>query len=216
MEPSLQIRNVAGRIILITCILSIGYAVLRYQILGPVPWKDLPFYILNKGIALSAFVLLILNFSFGPLNNLGVHVPVRLLDSRKVLGMTGFLLVLIHVFISFLLFEPEVHGKFFQEDGTLTLFGGLSMLGGVVSFVSLWVYFLSFLTHLRDDEKFIKVITSRPFLLAAMLFSLIHVFFMGYKVWVEPGDWYGGLPPISLIAFVFFSIAYVINLLGRK
>ena len=189
MEKSLQIRSLAGRIILITCILSIGYAVLRYHILGPVPWKDLPFFILNKGIALSAFVLLTFNFSFGPLKNLGVNVPAGLLDARKALGMTGFLLVLIHSFMSFLLFKSDVYGKFFQQDGTLTLIGGLSMLGGVLSFVILWVYSLSFITHLRDDEKFIKAITSENFLLPVMLFGLIHIFFL---------------------------IGYVINLLGRK
>lgn len=216
MENSLQIRNFAGRIVVITCLLSLGYAVLRYQILGPVPWKDLPFYILNKGIALSAFLLLTFNFSFGPLNNLGINVPVGLLDARKVLGRSGFLLVLIHALISFLLFKSAVYVKFFQQDGTLTLFGGLSMLGGVLSFVFLWVYGMRFLTYLRDHEKFIHVITSRNFLLSAMLFSLMHIFFMGYKGWVKPDDWHGGLPPISLIGFVFFVIAYVINLLGRK
>jgi uncharacterized membrane protein len=55
-------RNSAGVIILVTLLLSIGYAVLRYHILGPVPWKDLPFFILNKGLSLAAFVLLTLNF----------------------------------------------------------------------------------------------------------------------------------------------------------
>ena len=63
-------KNSAGSIIALTFILSIGYAVLRYHIVGPVPWKDFPFFILNKGISLSAFVLLTLNFGFGPLNTL--------------------------------------------------------------------------------------------------------------------------------------------------
>ena len=130
--------------------------------------------------------------------------------------MTGFLLVLIHALISFLLFKPEVYKQFFIENGTLTLAGGLSMLGGVLAFVVLWGYNLSFQTHLREDTKFIKFITSRKFLLTAFLFSLVHLFFMGYEGWMNPAAWHGGLPPISLVGFAFFIVGYIINLLGRK
>jgi hypothetical protein len=104
-------KNAAGRIVFLTIILCIGYAILRYHILGPVGWKDFPFLILNKGISLAALVLLVLNFSLGPLNNIGVPVP----DS-----------------------------------------------------------------------------------------------------WLSPSGWHGGLPPISLVAFVFFMTGYVVNLFGRK
>ena len=212
MEP----KNSAGRIIFFSIALSMGYAVLRYHIFGSVPWKDLSFFILNKGVALGAFVLLTFNFSFGPLKNLGVQLPEGYLNARKALGMTGFLLVLIHALISFMLFNPSVYAQFFLPDGTLTGLAGLSMLGGVLSFVVLWGYNLSFQTFLREDQAFIKFITSRNFLLTAMLFSLLHLFFMGYKGWMVPETWHGGLPPISLVAFVFFLVGYLINLLGRK
>ena len=123
-------KNSAGPIIGITLFLSIAYAVLRYHIMGPVPWKDFPFYILNKGLSLAAFVLLTFNFSIGPLKNLGATVSEGWLNSRRALGMTGFLLILIHALISFLLFKPAVYKQFFEENGTLTLLAGLSMLAG--------------------------------------------------------------------------------------
>lgn len=216
MTNSLRPKNSAAVIIALSCIFSIGYAILRYHIAGPVPWKDLPFYTLNKGIALSAFILLTFNFSFGPLNNLGVNVPTGMLNARKALGMTGFLLVLIHALISFMLFKPSVYANFFLQNNSLSLFAGLSMLGGIIAFVILWGYNLSFQTHLREDKIFIQFITSRNFLLTAMLFSLIHLFFMGFKGWLAPSSWHGGLPPISLIGFVFFVLGYIINLFGRK
>ncbi len=208
--------NSAGKIIFFTISLSIGYAILRYHIAGPVPWKDFPFFILNKGFALSSFLLLTFNFTFGPLNNIGLKVPEGFLNARRALGMTGFLLALIHALMSFLLFKPNIYKQFFLENGTLNLIGGLSMLGGVLSLVVLWGYNLSFQTHLREDTQFIKFITSRRFLLTAMLLTLMHLFFMGYEGWVNPGSWHGGLPPISLIGFVFFVIGYIINLFGRK
>jgi DMSO/TMAO reductase YedYZ heme-binding membrane subunit len=168
-------RNSAGVIILVTLLLSIGYAVLRYHILGPVPWKDLPFFILNKGLSLAAFVLLTLNFSLGPLNNLGFPVPNSWLLARKALGMSGFLLVLIHALMSFLLFRPSVYHQFFGANDTLNLVGGLSMLAGVLAFVILWGYNLSFQTFLREDHAFIAFITSRRFMLFALVLGGLHL-----------------------------------------
>ena len=72
------------------------------------------------------------------------------------------------------------------------------------------------LTHLREDKAFIQFITSRTFLLWAMLLGAAHLFFMGYEGWLSPDGWHGGIPPVSLVAFAFFTIGYVINLFGRK
>jgi hypothetical protein len=207
--------NSAGRIITVVLLFSIAYAIVRYHIAGPVPWKDFPFFILNKGISLAAFILLTGNFGFGPLKNLGVNVPAGWLNARKAMGMTGFLLVLIHVFMSFLLFSPSVYAQFFEANGTLTLLGGLSMLGGILAFVVLWAYNTTFQTFLREDKSFIQFITSRKFLLWAMLLGASHLVFMGYKGWMDPAGWHGGIPPVSLVAITVFAVGYVINLFGR-
>jgi hypothetical protein len=209
-------RNSAGMIIAVTIVLAITYSILRYHIAGPVPWKDFPFFILNKGLSLSAFILLTLNFGLGPLKNLGVNVSEGWLNARKAMGMTGFLLVLIHALMSFMLFSPAVYGQFFETNGTLTLISGLSMLFGILAFVVLWGYNMSFQTQMREDKAFIAFITSRKFMLFALLLGAFHLFFMGYEGWMNPAGWNGGLPPISLVAFSFFVIGYLINFLGRK
>ena len=215
-EQSHDGKNSAGLIISVILLLSVGYAILRYHIAGPVPWKDFPFFILNKGISLAAFIMLTCNFGLGPLKNLGANVLAGWLNARKALGMTGFLLVLIHALMSFMLFSPSVYAKFFEANGTLTLLGGLSMLGGVLAFVVLWGYNMSFQTNLREDKKFIQFITSRTFLLWAMLLGASHLIFMGYQGWLNVSSWHGGLPPISLLAIAIFAVGYVANLLGRK
>jgi hypothetical protein len=209
-------KNSAGLIIAVVLLFSIGYAVVRYHLAGSVPWKDFPFFILNKGISLAAFILLTCNFGFGPLNNLGVSIPVGWLNARKVVGMTGFLLALIHVLMSFMLFSRSVYAKFFEADGTLTLLAGVSMLFGVLAFVVLWAYNMSFQTHLREDKAFIQFITSRTFLIWAMLLGAVHLVAMGYQGWLNPADWHSGIPPVSLVAIAFFVVGYVANLLGRK
>jgi hypothetical protein len=208
--------NSAGPLIAIVMIFGLAYAVLRYHILGPVPWTDFPFFILNKGISLSAFILLAFNFGLGPMNNLGIRIPEGWLNARKAMGMTGFLLVLIHALMSFMLFSPSVYAKFFLDNGSLTLLAGLSMLFGILGFVVLWGYNMSFQTFLREDKAFIQFITSRKFMLFALLLGAAHLFFMGYEGWLKPAGWHGGLPPVSLVAFVFFAVCYVMNLLGRK
>ena len=209
-------RNAAASLIIGVLILAISYAVLRYHLAGPVPWKDFPFFILNKGFSLAAFVLIACNFGFGPLRNVGVPVPDSWLAARKAVGMTGFLLALIHALMSFLLFKPAVYANFFAADGTLTLLAGLSMLAGVLAFVVLWAYNLSFQTFLREDKVFISFITSRRFLLVAFMLGGAHLLFMGYEGWMKPGGWHGGLPPVSLVAFAVFAMAYVANLFGRE
>jgi hypothetical protein len=209
-------KNIGGRIILITTLVSIGYAILRYHIVGDIPWKDFPLFILNKGLCLSGFILLTFNFSLGPAKSLSLPVPQSWLDSRKALGMSGFLLILVHALISFLLFTPAFFGKFFAEAGTLTAVASFSMLTGILGFVFLWAFNLSFQTKLSEDKTFISIITSRKVLIIALSLGGLHLAFMGYSGWVTPQDWHGGLPPISLVAFTFFSIGYIINLLGRK
>ena len=209
-------KNAAAALIASIFVFAVAYAVLRYHVAGPVPWKDFPFFILNKGISLAAFVLIACNFGFGPLRNIGVPLPDSWLAARKAIGMTGFLLVLIHALMSFLLFKPAVYANFFAADGTLTLIAGLSMLAGILAFVVLWAYNLSFQTFLREDEVFISFITSRRFLLVAFILGGAHLLFMGYEGWLKPGGWHGGLPPISLVAFAVFVVVYVVNLFGRE
>ena len=209
-------NNPAWTIIAWTFIFAMGYATVRYHILGSVPWKDLPFFILNKGISLSAFILLAFNFSFGPLKNLGAPIPNSWLRSRRIVGIIGFILVFVHAIMSFMLFNPIVYPNYFEPDSTMSLITGLSMLGGVLAFIFLWIYNVSFSSEFRKDKDLVSFIKSRKVLLMAMFLAGAHLFFIGYKGWINPAGWLGGLPPISLVAFTFFAIGYVINLLGRE
>jgi hypothetical protein len=216
LEETEKMNNPAWAIISWTFILSMGYAIIRYHVLGEVPWKDLPFLILNKGISMSALILLAFNFTFGPLKNLGAPISNSWLRSRKIIGIVAFIQVFVHVIMSFMLFNPAVYPKYFEPNGTMTLITGLSMIGGVLAFIFLWIYNVSFNAAFRKDKDLISFITSRKVLLSAMLFSGAHLVFMGYNGWLNPGGWLGGLPPISLIAFTFFFVGYVINLFGRE
>lgn len=68
--------------------------------------------------------------------------------------MAGFLLILIHALMSFMQFLSPYYEKFYSPDGTLTGMAGLSMLAGVLGFVFLWTYNLSFQTRLSENAAF--------------------------------------------------------------
>jgi DMSO/TMAO reductase YedYZ heme-binding membrane subunit len=116
-------KNSAAFVITGTLAFSIGCAVLRYHIVGPVLWTDFPMFILNKSLCLAAFVLLTMNFALGPLKNLGVFVSQGWLNARKAIAVTGFLLVMLHALIGFLLFSAAVYSKFFAAGYVVNLFG---------------------------------------------------------------------------------------------
>ena len=187
---------------------SLAYAITRYQIFGSVPWKELPFYILNKALSLSAFLILLFALSLKAMQKKGWIIDISLIDSRASLAKSGFLLLIVHVFMSFLLFRSSYYGKFFADDGSLTLYAGLSMLGGVLAFVLLWS-----IQSDRDKHTDVLLFTSPRKFISLLLFLLaIHLFFMGYEGWLKPMAWHGALPPISLVAFVFLLFASIVNL----
>ena len=209
-------EGIGGSVITGTILTSVSYAIIRYHIAGDVPWDELSLFILNKGLCLAAFVLLTFNFALGPARNIGLPVPDKWLGARKAFGMSGFLLILIHALMSFMLFSSPYYGKLFSPDGTLTGMAGLSMLAGILGFVFLWAYNLSFQTKLSENAEFIAFITSRRVLVWALSLGGLHLAFMGFSGWIKPSGWHGGLPPISLVAFAFFAVGYGINLVGRK
>jgi DMSO/TMAO reductase YedYZ heme-binding membrane subunit len=208
-------KDISLKAVLLTFAASLLYSVIRYNIVGGVEWKELPLFILNKVFALNGILLLIFTFSVSPLKNLSFNIPQSWLNARKGLGIAGFISIFIHLIMSLLLFTPAYYGKFFDLSGKLTLNAGLSMLTGVIAFVILWFYNISFFkTGKNNDLK--RIIKSRSFLLLVMPFSALHIFFMGYKGWLNPAGWHGGMPPISLVAFFFFVAGYFLNLAGRK
>jgi len=217
IKPEQESTKDRFSIYLITLIFlfSATYSIIRYHIFGGVEWSQLPVFIMNKIISFNGLILLTFTFSLKPLKNLGINIPQKWLSARKAIGISGFISILIHLILSVLLFSPAYYSKFFNVDGTLTLNSGLSMISGVMAFVMLWYYNLSFYNQQKSREKNM-IVRSRSFILLIMPFVATHLFFMGYKGWLNPEGWHGGIPPISLVAFLFFFVGYVINILGRK
>lgn len=193
-----------------------GYAVLRYNIAGDVPWKDVPIFVFNKGISLASFILMTVSFSLGPLKNLGLRCSNELLETRKSLGVVGLMYAFTHVVMSVSILNPFYYINFYEANGSLSFRGGLSILGGVCSLVLLWAHYLSFKVGLKKMYAILKGITSRKIIVPIFFFMGVHLFFLGYTGWTTVGQWQAGLPPISLLSFIIFCFGFLVNLIGRR
>ena len=111
---SVKSTHLAWPIIWWTLTFALAYSVISYHLVGGVPWKDFPFFILNKAMSLSALILLAINFTLGPLKNLGAGISNRWTKSRRLVGIVGFIQVFIHVFMSFILFKPAIYPNYFE------------------------------------------------------------------------------------------------------
>ncbi|MDX1326219.1 MAG: hypothetical protein R3299_00845 [Arenibacter sp.] len=206
-------RNGLNFMILVV-FMAIGYAVLRYHLLGEVPWKDFPIFILNKGVSLAGITLLSLCVSLGPLSRMGISI-LATKSAKKLLGISGLLLTIAHVLLSMVILNPRYFELFFVEDGSLSARGSLSLMAGVVSLIMLGVYHQCFKNGVVGKEKLVKFLTSNKFVLGLLLLFGAHLFFVGYHNWLVPANWIGGLPPITLVSFVMVFLAMGISLLGR-
>ena len=154
------------------------YAVVRYHLFGGVPWRDFPLFTLNKIIIFSTVLIWILLQS----KKLPQSIKSRL---YKII----YISVAAHVLWSVLVTRPYYLSKFFNPDGGLTAYAGWSLLAGSVAFL-----IFMFGEKAGLNKKSIRK--------GMLFFTAFHLFFMGFSGWINPQNWYGMLPPITLIAWI--------------
>ena len=209
-------NNYAKNIIWVTILISAIYVITRYHIFGGVPWKDFPFFILNKIIAFSGIIFLLINFSLKPLSNLGVRVSDHWLNSRKSLGNYGFIFIMIHAFMSSLQLSSSTYSKLFAEDEKLTLTAGISIFSAIIALTLLILYYAKFFTHLKNDKLYIEKATSKRNLLLAISLVASHLLFLSYNGWINTSAWHAGIIPVSLTAFILIITTFTIIILGKN
>ncbi|MEK7558483.1 MAG: ferric reductase-like transmembrane domain-containing protein [Patescibacteria group bacterium] len=195
-------------------IVIFAYAIIRYNIIKGVAWEQLPLFISNKAISLSAIAFIALSYMLGSLARFWPKTFVSALPLRKFFGLLGFGLAALHGLISLLIFTPAYYPKFFSITGKLNLIGELSMLFGVLAFfVFAAVAFTSIpaVTKSMDPERWLAVQRLGYFGLILVFF---HVFTMGFEGWLKPEGWPGGLLPISLVAAIVIVLALFFKIIA--
>ena len=169
-------------------IISLLYAVIRYNIFKDVPWIDLPLYVFNKALSFTAIIL------FGVFQYIKSRPGYEKGNHIKEYAV---IMAVLHVIISIIIISPVYFEKFYSGQH-LNLTGGLTLLFGVLAFGVML---------LLSSNYILKENMSNPNYLnsAVYLFFIItagHIFVMGYEGWLIPGSWPGRLPPISLLSFI--------------
>lgn len=189
-----------------------AYAVIRYNVINGTPWVELPIFISNKAISLSALVFIALSYALGSLARFRPQIFSNMLGFRKFFGLLGFGLAAVHGLMSLLIFTPAYYPKFFLASGKLNLIGELSMLFGILAF------FVFAMVALVSIPAIANSMTPRHWLATQRLgyLSLIlvfsHVFVMGFEGWLKPAGWPGGLLPISLIAAIVIAFVLLLKI----
>ena len=164
------------------------YAVVRYHIFGPVLWKDLFLFTGNKIIIFST-VFFVLFLSSSKLNQ----------KEKNILKKTVLVSIVLHIIFSTFILKPYYLKEFFDENGGLNLSANISLLFGSLASV---IFILKSQIDLKPDFRN-KIV---------VFLAMIHLLAMGGKNWFHPGEWHGGLLPITLITFVILGFV----LLTRK
>lgn len=182
-----------------TFIILLMYAVLRYNIFGHIPWKDVPLFIVNKAISLTTVFLLFSTTSR----------KEKVKERRKELWKTIFILTSIHVFISFKLLDPEYFRNFYSAD-TLNLFGYLSISFGILAFIGIIVLNGNKILPTKNGN-FTKINHVRRIVQKIIPILIMgHLITIGVRGWLSPYTWHGYLFPISLIAFLLM-VGYMLR-----
>jgi len=167
----------------------LGYALVRYHVVGSVAWEHFPLFILNKVISLAATVFIACSYLVGRVikwhnDDKGMRLVVV-----KFCGLMGFFLAVAHILCSFLLMNPSYFAKYFLDDGRMNAYGEIVMIGG-----QRW----------KRAQRIGYV---------ALTLVVAHLVALGIRGWMAPGKW-SGMPPISLLAVVAALVPLLIK--GRE
>ena len=189
-------KNTATYVILIF-LFTLIYSIVRYNIFKDVPWTDLPLYVMNKAVSFAAIIYITTYLILEKKDHHELGTKIRKYATN---------LVFIHLTISLIILTPSYYQKFFDGE-KFNLIGQLSLLVGVVA--------LGLMNSLRFTKKLRSKASASFFRkygteLLLLLISM-QLFIMGYKGWFTPCEWPGGLPPITLLAFIVSTIPLFIR-----
>ncbi len=170
---------VAAQVMLV----AMGYAVLRYVLLGGVSADRLPVFITNKAVAVVGLVLL------------GAASLITGAQ-RAAFGAVGFGCVLLHLLLSLTVLSPAYLAKLYAADGRLTAAAEWSMLAGAVA--TLVLYMLSTAPAKPTGARSLRPGAGQ----LVLALTAVHVLAIGYPSWSQPDTWPGHLPPITLLSFL--------------
>jgi hypothetical protein len=162
------------------------YAIIRYAVFGNVSLNNMPVFLMNKGIAMTAAVSLFMA---------SLCLVRRDRDAARFWTNACSQSVFVHILLSLGILSKAYFHKFYSGD-KLNLTGEVVLLAGVLAVYCLW----------RMHATELKAAVWRTLTILVCLLVAVHLFAMGYDDWFLVQKWNGALPPPTLISF-FLVIA---------
>jgi len=190
---------------------SLAYAVIRYHLAGDVPWRHFPLFILNKATSLAAVIFVACSYLIGKIIRWHDHDKNMRLVVIKFCGLMGFFLAGVHAFFSLCLLSPAYYGKYFDGDARLNLQGEIAMTVGVLALFFLLAPAVTTLPGMPKAIGGWRWKRNQRAGYIALALVVVHLVALGIKGWLAPQGWYGGIPPVSLVAVVVALVPLVVK-----
>ena len=173
-----------------------AYTIVRYVIFGHVSPIHMPVYLLNKSVSMASMFFLFLA---------AMPLAKERTEETRFWGIASFHFACLHILLSLAILSSAYYPKFFGTD-KMNLTGEVTVLFGILTAYCYW--------FARNGKSFF--IRRWVIQLLAGIFVAGHLVAMGFGGWLEVEKWHGGLPPISLISFIFAMISLGLFLKTRK
>ena len=181
---------------------ALVYAIIRYHLVGDVAWTHFSLFILNKATSLAAVFFVASSYLIGKVFRWHDHDKALRLVVIKFCGLMGFFLAGVHALFSLALLSPAYYAKYFLPDGRLNLEGEVAITVGVIALFLLLAPAITTLPMMPKAIGGQRWKRNQRLGYVALAFVVVHLVALGLRGWLAPGGWNGGLPPISLVAFV--------------
>jgi DMSO/TMAO reductase YedYZ heme-binding membrane subunit len=191
---------------------ALAYSIVRYHLAGDVEWRHFPLFILNKATSLAAVIFVACSYLVGKIIRWHDHDHALRLVVIKFCGLMGFFLAAAHAFQSLALLTPAYYGKYFDDGGQFNLQGELALAVGVLALFFLLSPAVTTLPMMPRALGGWRWKRSQRVGYVALCLVLVHLVVLGWKGWLAPEGWHGGLPPISLLA----AVAALVPLLVKR
>ena len=188
------------------------YAILRYNIFKGVDWDQLPVYVLNKSLSLTALLLISASYIAGKIIWRRQANMDALVELRKGLSFSGYILAVLHIMSSFIVLNEAYYPNLYG-DSMMNLHGEASMFAGVLAFAFFSLPALASFPGIDERLGMQRWRKIQRIGYLGIFGVCLHVTVMGWSGWWDPSAWPGYLPPITLLSCIAGVVPLLVFLL---
>lgn len=198
-------------LIAVILLFTFVYAFTRYIWFGTTSIQQLPLYLFNKVFSFSGVVIIAATLVISQYKKKRKTYNKQAKKQNTLLGLSGLAFIILHFLISIVLFGKEYFPNFYHIS-KLSVSGELSLLFANIALIMFLITgCISFIivfskAKLKIKNSYLQLIK------IALIFTSFHLLFMGFNSWFDIPKWNGGLPPMTLSAFLIILSVLVYRL----